>query len=76
MGEPSKKKKKSYFKHVIACLPGPNFALNPSRQEWNRIYENGLGEMWKGYTAANIPSRLDAKQFHALLLSMYPPLFM
>ena len=69
-----RKSKKSYFKHVIACLPSPDVTHNPSRQEWNKLHDRGLGKLWKGYAAACIPSRLCPKEFHSLLLSMYPAL--
>ena len=55
-------------------IPGPDVKFNLSRQEWDRLYECGLGKMWKGYTAACIPSKLLAKELHSLLLSMYPAL--
>ena len=71
--EPSKKRK-TYFKHVIACLPSPRYSLNPSRQEWDHLYDVGLGRMWRGHAAASIPLALQPKDFHALLLSMYPAL--
>lgn len=68
------KRKRNYFKHVIACLSGPATTLNPTRSEWNRLFDIGLGKMWKGVTAASIPMNLLAKEFNALLLSMFPAL--
>lgn len=62
--EPSKKRK-IYFKHVIACLPGPDFSLNPSWQDWDKFYDMGLGRMWRGHTPASIPLALQVKDFHA-----------
>lgn len=68
------KKRKTYFKHVIGCLPGPEVTLNPSRQEWDKLYSMGLGKMWRGHSPASIPQTLQEKDLHSLLLSMYPAL--
>lgn len=70
----SRKRKKSFFKHVIACVSNPNVSLNPSRKEWERLHGVGLGKLWKGHAPAFIPDGLLAKEFHALILSMYPVL--
>ncbi len=70
----SRRIKKSYFKHVIGCLSGPQDTHNPTRQGWDALYEIGLGKKWKGHEAASIPSNLLTKQLHALLLSMFPAL--
>lgn len=69
-----KKRKRKYFKHVIGCFSEPNTNLNPSRQEWDSLYAIGLGKAWKGQTEACIPGHLTAKEFHALILSMFPGL--
>lgn len=68
------KRKKKYFKHTIACFSGPDAKFNPSRQEWDTLYSMGLGKAWKGYVEACIPENLLTKDFHTLLLSMFPAL--
>ena len=68
------KRKKKYFKHTIACFSGPDAKFNPTRQEWDALYSMGLGKAWKGHVEACIPGNLLAKDFHGLLLSMFPAL--
>ncbi len=59
-GKRSKKKRK-YFKHVIGCFAGPDATLNPSREDWDKLYSMGLGKLWKGCAEACVPGCLTAK---------------
>ena len=69
-----KKKKRKYFKHVIGCFSGPEATFNLSRQDWENLYAVGLGKAWKGQEEACIPGHVTPKEFHALLVSMFPAL--
>lgn len=73
-GRSKGKRKKRYFKHMIGCFSGPDARFNPTRQEWDALYSLGLGKIWKGHAEACIPGNLLAKEFHVLLLSMFPAL--
>ena len=68
----AKKRRKMYFKHVVACLSGPISTHNPTRQEWENLYSIGLHG--KDMHVPAIPNWLIGKEFHALLLSFPPAL--
>lgn len=68
------KRKKKYFKHIIACFSGPETSVNPTRQEWCYLTSIGLGKAWEGHVPSPVPFDLPPKEFHALLLSIFPAL--
>lgn len=70
----SAKKRRVFFKHVIACLASPTATHNPTRQEWDNLHRAGLGKIWKGHTLVSVPSSLLAKEFHILIISLFPAL--
>lgn len=74
VGKSKGKRKKRYFKHIIGCFSGPEASMNLSRNEWEDLSSVGLGKAWKGHAEACIPADLTAKEFHALLISMFPAL--
>lgn len=70
-----KKAKVQHWKHIISCLPDPEVRYNPSKEEWIDLAKIGLGRLWMHRDlVSEIPMSLRPKEFHALVLSLFPVL--
>lgn len=70
-----KKAKVQYWKHIISCLSDPQAKYNPSKEEWTDLAKIGLGRLWMHRDlVSEIPMSLGPKEFHTLVLSLFPVL--